>query len=437
MRNKILRIAGMLVLLTAGLAGRLAAQDGHLPNVLLITVDSLRSDHLGCYGYKKDVSPNIDALAREGFLFNPAIAQASWTWPSLCSFVASLYPSTLGIYFWDQYLPASIPTLAQKIKGKGYSTGFISEHGSLSRLSQGFDTFQDAPADKLSGLTDKALLWFEKNKNKHFFLWLHYMETHSKYYCDLPGEKRSAQALTAKARKDYNRKYDMAVSKVDKQLKILLDKLRDLGIYEKTMVIITADHGEEMGEHGYYYTHGGVLWDSLLKVPLIFSYPQLPDKGKIIQQQVQLIDIAPTILEILKIDPPDNIDGQSLIPLMNSPGKHTGKYAFSEVKENLEDAEGCPYLSTTEWKYTKCSIREGGYKLIATLDPQGGGYELYDLENDPQESRNIAVMEIKQLSALKTKLEDWLNRPTLKIPVLKKPLAEPTKERLKSLGYLQ
>lgn len=438
--NKHKIIAAILIFLTAGISSiwQLKAQAHRLPNVLLITIDALRADHLGCYDYKVNASPNIDKLAKEGIMFSQAISQASWTWPSMQSIVTSLYPSTHGVYFWDQDLLASMPTFSQIIKEKGYYTGFISGHGGLTRLNRSFDTFEDSSANTLSLITDKALSWFRENKNQHFFLWLHYMETHNKYYCGLPNDQCTAKNLTKKAIEAYSLKYDEAIMRVDGQLKILLEKLRGLGIYNDTIIIITADHGEEMGEHGHYYTHGGTLWDSLLRVPLILSYPALFKKGKIITQQVQHIDIVPTILEILGIRITHIIDGMSMLSLLNNASKHGPLYAFSEVKENIENAEGCPYISTTEWNYTKFSIRGGGgYKLILTLNNQGGRYEFYNLKSDPKELNNIVDTEKEQFMLLRGKLEDWMNRPRPVVKSLVRPLDEATEGRLRSLGYLQ
>ncbi|MFA6358263.1 MAG: sulfatase [Candidatus Omnitrophota bacterium] len=407
------------------------------PNIILITVDSLRQDHLGCYGYAQNISPNIDKLARTGAIFSQAISQSSWTWPSVHSIITSQYPSSHGVYFWDQYLSGSTSNFVQLLKDKGCATYFISRHGGLTRLNQGFTAFEDVSENKSSNITDKAELLIGENKNKQFFLWLHYMETHSNSYCDLPTEKRSAEDLTAKAIEDCSIRYDLGISNVDRQLGILLAKLKDLGIYKNTIIILAADHGEEMGEHGYYYTHGGALWDSTLRVPLIFSYPALFKKDKIIKQQVELIDIAPTILAILKIKPPEGIEGKSLIPLISKHVEGDREYTFSEVKENMDDLAGSPYNSATEWNYTKFSIRGDNYKLIVTLDKYGRQYELYDLEKDPQELINIAETKQEQLQIMKVKLEKWINRPKPKSASSMKPLDEKIKKKLKSLGYLQ
>lgn len=257
------------------------------PNILLITVDALRPDHLGCYGYNKNTSPAIDELAKEGVLFTQAISQACWTWPSIYSLITSTYPSTHGVYFWDQKLSDLFPILPQMLKEKGYSTGFISAHGELGRFNRGFDFFVDISGSKAEEITKKAISWIEKNKKRHFFLWVHYMETHSDHYCNIPLEKRFAKDLTKKDVEQVCLRYDMAITHVDSQLKILSERLRNLGIYKNTLVILTADHGEEMCEHSICFNHGGFLWDSVIKVPLVIFYPRLLSRNKTIFQQRQ------------------------------------------------------------------------------------------------------------------------------------------------------
>jgi len=397
-------------------------------NLLLITIDSLRPDHLGCYGYEKNTSPNIDKLAKEGVLFTQAIAQASWTWPSLYSLITSTYPSTHGVYFWDQVLSDSIPTLLEILKKKGYSTGFISGHGGLDNFKRGFDKFENM-YEKANKITYEALLWIKSHRNKRFFLWIHYMDTHNNSI-GVPEEKHFIKNITKEELNTYISQYDEAISYVDSQIGILLEKLSSLGLHEKNLIIITADHGQEMCEHGICFNHGGFLWDSAIKVPLIFYFPKLFSKNRIISQQAQHIDIAPTICDILKLKKPKTFEGKSLLPLIK--GKDIqSRFAFSEHKENKGD------LSSGKWVYSKFSIRTSKFKLIYTFNSDSRGYELYNLKEDPQELNNLIDKEKEQFEFLKKKLEEWMNRPKPKIAPLTKPIDEKTKEKLKSLGYLQ
>ena len=334
-------------------------------NILLITIDALRADHLGCYGYKQNTSPYIDNLTREAALFTQAISQASWTYPSISSLVTSTYPSTHGVYFWDQDLPDSVPTLPQILKEKDYYTGFISGHGGIpkkviARLRRGFDTFDDIFMAKADEITQKAALWITDNRNKRFFLWIHYMDLPNSRL-DLPEEKLFIENITPAEINTYTLKYDNAIRYVDNQIGIILEKLKVLGLYKNTIIILTADHGQQICEHRLCFDHGGFLWESLIKVPLIIFYPKFFFKNKIIIQQVQHIDILPTICGILKIRKSKIFEGRSLLPLISKENVHP-TYAFSEHKESKNE------LSTGELGPTKLSIRSLEWKLIYTTN---------------------------------------------------------------------
>lgn len=192
--------------------------------------------------------------------------------------------------------------------------------------------------------------------------------------------------------------------------------METFGLAKKTLIILTADHGEALGEHNLYFTHGEFLYDELLKVPLIIKLEKLLPENKIINHQVRLIDILPTILHILHIRWNKNkqIEGVSFLPLVLRNYKFPELYAFS-VFGNQKSIRTC------EWK------------LISS----DKGYELYNLRKDPKELTNLVNTEKEQFEFLKAKLEEWMNRPKPEIKPLKKPLDEETKEKLKSLGYLQ
>jgi choline-sulfatase len=397
-------------------------------NILLITLDALRPDHLGCYGYKRNTSPNIDKLVKEGVLFTQAISQASWTCPSLYSIITATYSSTHGVNFWDQLLSPSVFTLSQILKKNDFYTCFISGHGALSRFNLGFDSFKDISGNA-EQITREAIQIFEKNKNKKFFLWIHYMDMHDKSL-GIPEEKHYIKNVTKEEINNYIFEYDKSIRYVDNQIALLLRKLKELELYRNTILIITADHGQEICEHELCFNHGGFLWDSVIKVPLIIFCTKFLPKNRIIRQQVQHIDLFPTICDILRIKKPKTIEGRSFLSLIK--GKdNLPDYAFSEHKENDGD------LSTGAPVFTKLSIRSSVWKFIYTYGPHGEEYELYNLKNDSQELNNLANLEKEQFKFLKAKLEEWMNRAKPEITSLAKPLDKETKERLKSLGYLQ
>jgi arylsulfatase A-like enzyme len=404
-------------------------------NVLLITIDSLRPDHLSCYGYKRNTSPNIDKLAKEGVLFTQAISQATWTWPSIHSLITSTYPSTHKVYFYDNFLSDEISTLPYILKGNGYVTVFISAHGGMgalkNSLGKAFDIFKIYNNGKSDVLTKNAISWINKNINKKFFLWIHYMDVHEDSIGVIKN-KKFIESLSKKEIENYIKyKYDEAIHKLDAQISILLQNLKILGLSKNTIVIITADHGVKMDERFPYFSHGGRLYDSLIKIPLIFHYPRLSFKNRIISHQVQLIDIAPAVCDILGIRKPKIFEGKSFLSLIKKGGIYS-QYVFSEHIQTVGD-----FLSSNDWSSSQFSVRTADWKLIYTLDRENKNYELYNLKADPNELHNLAKIEKDQFKPLKAKLEEWMKRPRPKITPLTEPLDEDTKERLKSLGYLQ
>ena len=403
------------------------------PSVILITIDALRPDHLSCYGYEMNTSPNIDRLARQGVLFREAVSQASWTRPSIRSLTTSTYPSTHGVYFFDQDLPDSMSTLQQILKGKGYSTGLISAHGAITEKGsvfwQGFDTLEEDSSSDAGEITQKASRWLRRNQNKKFFLWLHYMDVHDRSL-GFPQTKIFIDNITREEIDAFTLKYDEAISRLDGEINNLLKTLKELRLYKNTLIVFTADHGEEMCEHGFCFTHGAALWDSLIRVPLIIFYPSLFPGGKLIIQQVQHIDIVPTICDILKIKKSENFEGKSLLSLIKGRNIHS-RYAFSEHIEREND------LSTGDWVYTKNSIRATHWKLICTYDSRNKTYGLYNLKEDSLESNDLKNTEKDQFELLKREQDKWIERPKPSITSSRIYLDVETKDKLRSLGYMQ
>ncbi|MBA3064093.1 sulfatase-like hydrolase/transferase, partial [Candidatus Woesearchaeota archaeon] len=361
-----------------------------------------------------------------------------------------------GVRGWGDYINPLILTLAQVLKNNGFYTGAICAHDffvSILGLEGGFDTVSKGGDLTAENITREAVLWLEKNKDKKFFLWLHYFDPHEPYkppvhikiepenvrfkdddkqvpilnerpsdpdmYGGLGGIAEYAVVEGRRDRGYYILLYDKEIKYVDEQIGILLKNLEELGLDKNTLIIITADHGEALGEHNLYFTHGRFLYDELLKVPLIMVGEFLP-KNKIIKTQVELIDIFPTIMDILRIGyNKRGIDGVSLLPIIyskNKNDKYWESYAFSEFED-------------------KKSIRSPEWKLIYTSGNEE--YELYNLKEDPQELNNLADIEKDQFKLMKAKLEEWMFRAKENISSSIKPLDEETKEKLRSLGYLQ
>ena len=414
-------------------------------NVLLISIDALRPDHLGCYGYKRDTSPNIDRLAKEGVLFTQAITQAPYTAAAMAAIFTSTFPRKHNVNDVYEWLDQENITLAEILRDKKYKTKALSENFVISKkrgFEQGFDSyeFKDEP---LEGLSD-TIKWIESNKNSRFFLWIHIMAPHEPFIPPEPYSKLflndnlyekkeqlnitneisgfggipkrvASQGITDISY--YISQYDGEISFADSQVGTLINKLIDLGLQNKTLIILIADHGEDLGEHNYYFTHGVTLYDAAIRIPLIMRLPGLIPQNIVINEQVRSIDIMPTILDILGIKINRKIEGHSLEPLiLNKQKKKLALYAFSYTTNKLS-------IRTSEWK------------LI--YDYNNKKLELYNLKKDPGELINLVDVEKDKLQLLFKILEYYRKNALPKTIKPKQSLDKETTEKLRSLGYLQ
>lgn len=437
-------------------------------NVLLINIDALRPDHLGCYGYKRNTSSNIDKLAKEGVLFLQAISQGSWTLPSTFSLISSRYPHEYGVFLWGEPFDPSFPTLDSLLKKEDYNTKLISNHPGLTGFAQCFDSVEinDHLADVV---TQKAICFLRERKGK-FFLWLHYVDAHGpyrpptnyrhKYLNDglykqdkhLPISTNPYNspyfdigAIPLYVTEDgitdvdyYVAQYDSEISFVDEQIGTLLKALKELGLDKKTIIVLTSDHGELLGEHNIYFTHGGTLYDATVKVPLIFKCKGLLPAGRIIDEQVGHIDIMPTILDLLKVKAEIKMRGINLMPFIlkknaNFPRKIIVSENFDCDPENFWE-EIVVALRTEEWKIYNSITK---WKFDNSISQS---YELYNIKNDPKESVNLNRMEKEKFRFLKKESDQWMNNiMTSKVTIISsgREIDEQTRERLKNLGYLQ
>ncbi len=462
-------ISGILLFLTiSGSFIYLEFKNTRRPlNVLLITIDALRADHLSCYGYGRDTSPHIDELARRGVLFTQAISQGPTTIPSVPSLMTSLYPSEHGIKTpWQRYA-VSVPVLAQILKQNGYYTGLIVDNSQLSHtgMGWGFDSRDFSFDKKADVLTQKAINWLIKNKDKRFFLWLHYLDPHGPYRPPQPYDKKYLNdnlykhdkhipisthkeeqylgeyldvgciplyaALDGRTDPDYYiAQYDGEISFTDAQIGILLKALENFKLDNKTLIIITADHGEHQGEHNYYFFHK-FLYDEVIRVPLIMKCDEILPRGKIIDYQVGHIDIMPTILGLLGIRAGVKTSGISLVQAILKDKSPPRRIIFSEL-----------FIKSTKYPYLTqplaIALRTSEWKLI--YRPIAGEYQLYNLKKDPKELNNLIDTEKTQFAFLKQKLEEHMydkSNSFAKSPELKGSIDKELKKKLESLGYMQ
>ena len=392
-------------------------------NVVVVTLDTLRADRLGCYGFEGVDTPHIDGLAAEAVVFEQSTATVPLTFPSHSSIFTGLVPPHHGVR--DNggfFLEGEHTTLAERFEGAGYVTGaFIGAWVLDSRwgLNQGFDRYADQfdlsefkvlslgtvqkPGDEVM---DGALEWLETVKDERFFAWVHLYDPHTPYEPPEPFASRyPGQAYLGE------------VAYTDQVVGRLLTWLRTAGVWEHTLVVLTADHGESLGEHGES-THAFFIYDSAVAVPLIIRTPW-GDAGRS-RVQTSGVDIMPTILELAGLEPEPEIDGRSLAPFVLDPSLREERVAYSES-----------YFPRYHygWQHLR-AIRDGRHKLIDAPQP-----ELYDIETDPGESQNLYGTLGPTAERLRLRLEELAGSGADATP--EQELMDPeTLQRLAALGYV-
>jgi arylsulfatase A-like enzyme/predicted negative regulator of RcsB-dependent stress response len=419
-------LPGIVLVLIVGLVWLLwrhGISPKDVPNVILISIDTCRADYLSCYGYPRQTTPNIDQLATQSVIFRNVISPIPLTLPAHCSMLAGTIPPYHGVHDnLDYRLGDSNVTLAEILKKHGFATGAIISAFVLDSqfgINQGFDMFNDrfekprmagAFSERKAQETSRfAIKWLDQHKNDKFFLFLHYFDPHNDYVPPEPFASRFADNL-----------YAGEIAYADYCIGLVILKLKELGLFDSSLVIITADHGEMLGEHGEL-THGYFIYQSAVKVPLLVKLPG-QNKPKEVEEMVGLIDIVPTVCSLLNIQPPLQIQGKDL-------SAYLLRKSISREKRHV-------YIeSLTPTKYnanTLLGVVTDQLKYIQTTRP-----ELYDLANDPHESQNLINQTPQQTKTLQSRLREILQQsvPTGR-PDGKMVLDEQARKRLESLGYV-
>ncbi len=411
-------------------------------NVILISIDTLRADHLGSHGYPKNTSPYIDRFASESILFENAIAQASWTAPSHMSIMTSLYPSVHKVKGFKGSskvgrLDDSVVTLAQVLKANDYRTVSFNGGRYVNKefgFDRGFDVYTSLAYDKIEITNNATFNWLSENRDQKFFLFFHTYAVHTPYLPPvLYGEKffpdyngsidRKYTLSTQEIKADEIWKaialYDGEINYMDHEVGRLLDTLDYLNLNNNTIVIFTSDHGHEFLEHGST-GHSLTSYQELIHVPLIIRFPGI--KNSRIKNLVQSIDIMPTVLDSLNITGPSNLQGVSLLPLVRE-GKNVNSYAYSEggVNGEIKAIIG----EDLKWKYI--------------YNVEDKNEELYDLENDPSEQNNLINERPEIAENLREELFRWMEENEElgeSYSSSEAKLKNETKEALKALGYV-
>ena len=393
-------------------------------NVLLITLDTTRPDHLGCYGDAQARTPNLDGLAREGVRFARVYAPAPLTLPSHTSIMTGLYPARHDVRNNGHELSAKWPTLAAILKARGFATAaFVSSFSVDSRfgLGRGFDVYDDtfdvqaplkgANAERRAEATfARFSRWLDGGASGRFFAWVHYYDPHLPY--DPPSPYREQFAA---------RPYDGEIAYMDRFVGAVLEALKAKGLLEQTLVVVAGDHGEGFGDK-VETGHGIFLYDETLRVPLIFRDPALFPRPRAVESEVRLIDVAPTILETLGLEAEASaMDGQSLVPWI----KGKTKADLTSLLESFYPRENFGWSELV-------GLVAGPWKYIQAPRP-----ELYDLASDPGEKQDVAASSPDKAGELRTKLEQELLRLSPAPGAAPGQAVSPdSRDRLRSLGYV-
>jgi arylsulfatase A-like enzyme/tetratricopeptide (TPR) repeat protein len=401
------------------------------PNVILLTLDTTRADHLACYGYSRVKTPNLDSLARRGVLFEQAAATSPLTLPSHCSILTGMYPTYHGVRInGNTALNEQQTTIAEVLSAQDYQCGaFIGAFVLDGRwgLKQGFQHYDDqfdlkkykhldlgAVQRPGNEVMDVALDWLEEKKNSPFFAWIHLYDPHTPY--EPPEPYRSEYGP-----KGPSGLYDGEIAFMDEQIGRCLSWLDNNGLEENTILILVGDHGEGLGSHGEG-THGYFIYDYAVHVPLIIVTPFEDLQGVRVPSQVGIVDIFPTLMEIAIVVPPTETHGRSLLPLMFRPLKEEEEFAYSEsMSPNIQFG----------WSSIH-SLRTTQYKYIDT--PKA---ELYDLTLDSDEQTNLLQQYPDTAREMKDTLDLLMEETSLGAPTPQAAnLDKETMEKLSALGYI-
>lgn len=448
------------------------------PNILLITIDTLRADHLSSYGYARDTSPNLDALAARGVRFDQAWVQWPKTTPSIASLMTATYPKDNGIVrAVGQHLPGEFRLLAEELQSRGYRTGAVVANGAIGsefRFDQGFDSFletwkhEPVPEDGSDQNRAEVVTRLGRSileqwpADEKYFLWLHYLDPHWPYwppqdqtrFFELDPDAATLERLRPhpngteeekrQLRRDrdwYSALYDAEIRYMDAQIGRMVAWMEERGLLDNTLIVVTADHGESLGEHDYYYDHGKLGFETTLRVPLIVVWPdRIPVKVESLP--VNLIDLGPTLLDVvgMELEGGRYMQGRSFRRRLLAPEPASASepvYAYAEAG----------YATRGRWQKI---VRDQRYKLIyapfAPVQRFIGGrkqpFGLYDLVEDPGEEVNLLESEPEVYQRLHDQLRDWWKIDSFDARVDpaddqdESGMSEETRRQLEALGYL-
>jgi len=438
-------------------------------NVVLVSIDTLRADHLGFYGYSRDTTPHLDALARESAVFLNAYAAASWTLPSHVAMLTGLTSQKHKVYYEDDRMDPGTATLAELLRKRGYFCGAATGGGFVNArygFDRGFESYgmSEGLLDSPTLAADKAreaIDWLDLNSGKPFFLFLHTYQVHPPFappdayarryltpdqtlrrwdfVADLGGGAGFFRPLPETDRQNVIGLYDAEIRYTDDALiGPLVEKLKSLGVYDRTLLIVTSDHGTEFFEHGGW-THTWSLYNETLRVPLIVKFPGGAFAGQTSGLVVRLIDVVPTVLEALGIDiDPGRLDGRSLRPVLR--GKERDDRAIlAELAGGVIGYALPPRVAVSSGK--EKLILNGAFSpkdlaVLITPPPNIPPVELYNLETDFAERTNLAGNSAK--ASLARQLAEMASAAMRTVKTREgRAIPKEIEDQLRALGYIK
>jgi len=450
------------------------------PNVLVLVPDTVRADHLSVYGYGRDTSPALAKLAREGTLFLDAVTVAPRTWQSFVSILTGLYPPHHGVrYLYDHPIRAETPTIASAFRDHGYEAVAFDTLPFVRAMTggKGFATYLEERRPRDPSLRDETLLdrlhaHISRPRSEPFLAFVRLTGAHWPYtnrdWIDPAdacashdhGFNRGSPGISLRSRgegfgvsdegsyrkhlwkadfDDATRRhmvahYDSAVRQTDFLIGRLLDRMRESGLLERTIVVVTSDHGESFGEHGYLQ-HGPRVDETVMRVPLLLRLPHdhpASRPGSVVEALVRVTDVFPTLLDAAGLPPQPGLDGASLLPLIDDPKPHPA-WGYGESGRSFQGIDPERHFPGVRGKHRM--IRTGAWKLVVVPTPEGDERRLYDLRRDPGETRDVAAAHPAVVRDLTARLGDLRDVESKDRP--ERSLAPGERALLKDLGYLE
>lgn len=414
-------------------------------NVLFILIDTLRADRLSAYGYERQTTPNIDALAARGIRFENVEAQSSWTKASMASLWTGISPEQTGVSRFSHALPDEVSLPAEILQEDGFRTAGIWRNGWVANnfgFDRGFDLYyrptpnrptngarsHSPSSHRLAGTdfdaTQAGVEFLTGNRDQRFFLYLHYMDVHQYLYNEAAPEYGSS----------FSDIYDSALHWVDQNVGVLVDSLRAEGVLDKTVIVIASDHGEAFFEHGGEGHARNLYWE-VQSVPLIVVPPFAIEGGVVVEEPVANLDIWPTVLDLLGLPALSHAEGKSLLPLVlaaagagTKPTELEGRTLFAQLDRHWGGrGDGLDEI---------ISLRREPYRfLYSTQEPEA--VELFDHSADPGEQENIGQNNPERVAEFSREVEEFLARPKRGWEVPEVELDEMMRAQLRALGYMR